>query len=126
MSEVGQITCDCETETACCAALEAEPIDQPAAEDVALGFKALGDPYRVAIIHLLSAATGPVCLVDIERHLPLAQSTVSYHLKTLVDAGVLDRERSGRWSYYTVLPERLDMLKSSLAQYSNLISTPSS
>lgn len=122
MSEVGQITCECETETACCVALEAEPIDQPAAEDLAVGFKALGDPYRVVIVHLLSAATGPVCVVDIERHLPLAQSTVSYHLKILVDAGVLDRERTGRWSYYTVRPEGLERLTASLKKYTQRIS----
>lgn len=119
MSELGQITCECETTTACCVALEAEPVDQTVAEDLAAGFKALGDPYRVAIVHLLSAATGPVCVVDIERHLPLAQSTVSYHLKFLVDAGVLDRERRGRWSYYTIRPARLDMLTASLGGYAS-------
>lgn len=117
MSELGQISCECETTTACCVALESEPIESPAAEVLAAGFKALGDPHRVAIVHLLSAATGPVCVVDIERHLPLAQSTVSYHLKFLVDAGVLDRERTGRWSYYTIRPERLDALTESLARY---------
>lgn len=126
MSGLGQISCECETTTACCVAIEAEPIDRAAAEDLAAGLKSLGDPYRVAIVHLLSAATGPVCVVDIERHLPLAQSTVSYHLKRLVDAGVLDRERTGRWSYYTVRPARLDILIASLARYTNLAGTPNS
>ncbi|MFQ5967927.1 MAG: ArsR/SmtB family transcription factor [Acidimicrobiia bacterium] len=126
MSKVGQITCECETTTACCVALEAEPIDEPVAEDLAAGFKALGDPYRVAIVHLISGAAGPVCVVDIERHLPLAQSTVSYHLKSLVNAGVLDRERRGRWSYYTVRPERLDTLTESLDKYAQRISASSS
>ncbi|MFQ5947757.1 MAG: ArsR/SmtB family transcription factor [Acidimicrobiia bacterium] len=77
---------------------------------------ALGDSHRVAVIDLLLRAGEPVCVVDIERHLPLAQSTVSYHLKTLVDAGVLDRERRGRWMYYTVRPERLDQLRQALAE----------
>ncbi len=86
-------------------------------DDLAAGFKALGDPHRVGVIDLLLRAGEPVCVVDIERHLPLAQSTVSYHLKALVDAGLLDRERRGRWMYYTVRPERLDDLRRALAGF---------
>lgn len=115
MPERGQIVCDCSTETACCVALLTDPIDQELTDDLATGFKALGDPHRVAVIHMLAGAAGPVCVVDIERHLPLSQSTVSYHLKTLLDAGVIDRERRGRWSYYTIRPERLDQLSRALA-----------
>lgn len=117
MSNVGQISCDCETMTACCVAVDSESIDPTVVESLAAGFKALGDPYRVAIVHLLSAAAGPVCVVDIERHMPLAQSTVSYHLKFLVDAGVLDRERQGRWSYYRVRHERLASLAEGLGSF---------
>lgn len=87
------------------------------AEDLAVGFKALGDPHRVAMVDLLLRAAEPVCVVDIERHLPLAQSTVSYHLKFLVDAGILDRERRGRWMYYTVKPERLELLQEALRRF---------
>ena len=65
MSNVGQISCDCETMTACCVAVDSESIDPTVVESLAAGFKALGDPYRVAIVHLLSAAAGPVCVVDI-------------------------------------------------------------
>jgi ArsR family transcriptional regulator len=94
-----------------------DPIDEDVSDDLAAGFKALGDPHRVAVIHMLAGAAGPVCVVDIERHLPLSQSTVSYHLKTLLDAGVIDRERRGRWSYYTIRPERLDQLSRVLADH---------
>lgn len=82
-----------------------------------MGFKALGDPHRVAVVDLLLRSGEPVCVVDIERHLPLAQSTVSYHLKFLVDAGLLDRERRGRWMYYTVEPERLELLQEALGRF---------
>jgi ArsR family transcriptional regulator len=117
MPEHGQIVCECSTETACCVALLTDPIDADLGDDLAAGFKALGDPHRVAVLHMLAGAAGPVCVVDIERHLPLSQSTVSYHLKTLLDAGVLDRERRGRWSYYTIRPERLDQLSRVLADH---------
>jgi ArsR family transcriptional regulator len=55
--------------------------------------------------------------VDIERHLPLSQSTVSYHLKTLLKAGVIKREPRGKWSYYTVQPARLAELTDALETY---------
>jgi ArsR family transcriptional regulator, arsenate/arsenite/antimonite-responsive transcriptional repressor len=69
--------------------------------------KALGDPQRVEILHLLSTAAGPVCVLDLEHHLDLAQSTVSHHLKVLVDAGVCEREPRGRWTYYSILADVL-------------------
>ncbi len=87
------------------------------AAGLAAGFKALGDPSRVAVVDLLVRAGEPVCVVDIERHLPLAQSTVSYHLKTLVEAGILDRRARGRWSYYSVRPERLAGLRDALGVF---------
>ncbi len=124
MPDGRQITCTCETSSACCDALLREPIDQDVSEDLAAGFKALGDPHRMAVVHLLSSATGRVCVVDIERHLPLSQSTVSYHLKALVDSGVLEREREGRWSYYTVIPRRLDQLTAALAGFAERLQVP--
>lgn len=102
---------------ACCNRADGEALAPEVVQDLAMGFKALGDPHRVAVIDLLLRAAEPVCVVDIERHLPLAQSTVSYHLKFLVDAGVLDRERRGRWMYYTVQPERLGQLQEALAGF---------
>jgi ArsR family transcriptional regulator len=126
VSKTRQIVCTCTTETACCVALRTEPIDESVSADLSAGFKALGDPHRVAVIHLLSAAPGPVCVVDIERHLPLSQSTVSYHLKTLVDAGLLDRERRGRWSYYTIRPDRLAELSEALDRYRSVLAATGS
>lgn len=101
----------------CCSPADGEPLPSELAEDLSVGFKALGDPHRVAMVDLLLRAGEPVCVVDIERHLPLAQSTVSYHLKFLVDAGILDRERRGRWMYYTVKPERLEWLQEALSRF---------
>ncbi len=126
VSKTRQIVCTCTTETACCVALQKEPIDENISADLSAGFKALGDPHRVAVVHLLSAAPGPVCVIDNERHLPLSQSTVSYHLKTLVDAGVLDRERRGRWSYYTIRPDRLAELSEALDRYRRVLAATGS
>lgn len=124
MSDTGQTIGECSSDSACCLALQIEPIDSEASEDLATGFKALGDPHRVAVIHLLTGAGEPICVVDIERHLPLSQSTVSYHLKTLLDAGVIQREKRGKWSYYTVQPARLAELSAALDLYTERLAAP--
>ncbi len=118
MSETRQMRCVCTDESPTCVALMARPIDSVLNEDIAAACKALGDPHRLAIGQLLGATDGRVCVVDIERHLPLSQSTVSYHLKTLVHAGILAMERQGRWSYYTVQHQRLIDLASAIELFS--------
>ncbi len=99
-----------------------KPLDPAATEDLAVGFKALGDPTRLAMVRLVVAAGEPVCVVDVERHFDFAQSTISYHLQTLVDAGVFSRERRGKWSYYSLVPARLDELGSSLGALASVTS----
>lgn len=108
MTDSGQMTCECtDDDGAACQPLRVEPLDNARGVDLAAGFKALGDPHRVAILHLLAVTAEPVCVVDVERHIDLAQSTISHHLKTLVDAGIISRERRGKWSYYSIEDERL-------------------
>ena len=117
MSKLEQIACECETKTASCTALNTEPIDTVHAEDLAEAFHALGDPYRMAIVHLIAVTGEAVCVVDVQRHLPVSQSTVSYHLKTLLDAGVIDREKRSKWNYYSLNPTRLGHLTDAIADF---------
>jgi ArsR family transcriptional regulator, arsenate/arsenite/antimonite-responsive transcriptional repressor len=113
--ESEQMMCTCvDADGAVCVRLRVEPFDVDRAADLAGGFKALGDPHRVAILHLLAGAGEPVCVVDVERHIDLAQSTISYHLKALVDAGVIHRERRGKWSFYSIVEDRLIQLSAEI------------
>ena len=105
------------TVKACCRALEVEPLDAELTEELATAFRALGDPHRAALVQVLAAARGPVCVCDLEEHLPLSQPTVSHHLRVLMEAGLLDREQSGRWAYYSVRPSRLDELRAALGDW---------
>ena len=73
-------------------------------------FKALADPSRVRIVNLLANAPGPACVCDLTPELGLSQPTVSFHLKKLVQAGILDREQRGVWAYYQVNREALERL----------------
>ena len=66
-------------------------------------FKALADRHRVQILNRLLAAGGEaVCVCDFEELLGLKQSTVSYHLKQLLDAGIVEREKRGSFAYFSL------------------------
>jgi ArsR family transcriptional regulator len=80
-----------------------------AARDLALTFKALGDPTRVQLLSIVAAQDGgEACVCDLTGPVGLAQATVSHHLKVLVDAGFLTRDQRGRWSYYALVDGALD------------------
>ncbi len=120
------MTCSCaDPDGAVCEPLLVEPLDAERGTSIAAGFKALGDPHRVAILHLLAVTGEPVCVVDVERHIDLAQSTISHHLKTLVDAGIITRERRGKWSYYSIIDERLAELGDGIGWFERAVTRAS-
>ena len=68
-------------------------------------FQALADRYRLTIVDMLVQAGGePICVCEFQEALELKQPTVSYHLRQLVDTGVIEREQRGRYSYYSLQP----------------------
>jgi ArsR family transcriptional regulator len=73
--------------------------------------KALGHPARVQIMRLLVRREACVC-GDIVDELPLAQSTVSQHLKVLKEAGLIRGEIDGPRVCYCVEPRTLRRLRS--------------
>ena len=83
------------TPAVCCSALGATAMSDEDAETTAAVFKALADPGRVRIMNLLANADAPVCVCDLTPELGLSQPTVSFHLKKLVRAGLLQREQRG-------------------------------
>ena len=96
---------------ACCSPLTAPRIDDTSVQATATLFKALGDPHRVRIVNLLANQDGAVCVCDITAHLGLSQSTVSFHLKKLVNAGLLTRDQRGTWAYYSIDPKAMATLR---------------
>ena len=74
-------------------------------------FRSLADPARLAIVSRLAA--GEARVVDLTRHLGLAQSTVSKHLSCLRDCQLVDFRSEGRQSYYRLTrPELTELLRS--------------
>ena len=89
----------------CCAPV-APPLPPEQAAVVSALFKALADPARVQIVHILKAATAPVCVCDFTAALDQGQPTVSHHLARLKAAGLVTSHRRGIWSFYAL---RADM-----------------
>jgi ArsR family transcriptional regulator len=100
-----------ESETLCCTVPEPEPqpdlrpVEGPEAdEELALLAKAVGHPARVRILRILSNREARVCS-QIVGELPLAQSTVSEHLRILKEAGLIrSREDGPRVGYCIQYP----------------------
>ncbi|RUR03092.1 ArsR/SmtB family transcription factor [Labedella endophytica] len=100
---------------ACCAPPVDGVIDRDDAERVARVFKALGDPTRVRLLSLISAAGGgEACICDLTDPVALSQPTVSHHMKQLVEAGLVTREQRGRWAYFRAVPRALEHAVSAL------------
>ena len=69
-------------------------------------FRALSDETRIAIVRRLAA--GERCVCDLQDLLDAAQPRLSYHLKTLKDAGLIADRRDGRWVHYALVPGALE------------------
>jgi len=66
-------------------------------------FKALGDPTRLQLMMAVAAGENQeACVCDLTPDTGLAQSTVSHHLKLLVEAGLLERSQRGKWAFYSL------------------------
>jgi len=71
-------------------------------------FHALSDETRLQLLELLR--DGEQCVCDLTDALDAAQSRLSFHLKTLKDAGLVTDRKQGRWVYYALNPEAIDGL----------------
>jgi ArsR family transcriptional regulator, arsenate/arsenite/antimonite-responsive transcriptional repressor len=85
------------------------PLRENSVARVARWFHALSDETRLQIIDRLSE--GEHCVCDLTDLLETGQSRLSFHLKTLKDAGILKDRREGRWVYYSLNPEVVEKLE---------------
>lgn len=99
----------------CCAPLMDGPLSAEAAVQLATVFKAVADPARLRLLSLIAAQPGgEACTCDLTAPVGLSQPTVSHHLKVLLEAGLLARDKRGQWSYYRVVDEQLAALRHAL------------
>jgi ArsR family transcriptional regulator len=99
----------------CCAPVSAAALDGDQADTLARAFAALADPTRLRLLSLIaSAADGEVCACDLVEPSGRSQPTISHHMKILVDAGLVTRQKRSLWVWYRVVPERLAALRATL------------
>lgn len=100
---------------ACCAPLTDGVLEHDAAVELAGMFKLLADPVRLRLLSIVATApTGEVCACDLTAPVDRSQPTVSHHLSALTEAGLLEREKRGKWAWYRVVPDRLAILRDAL------------
>lgn len=74
-------------------------------------FKALADQKRLEVMHEL-CQRGQTCVCDLTEFFGISQSKLSYHLKILLDANLITKEKKGTWNYYDLNNEELNNLLS--------------
>lgn len=83
--------------------------------DLAPAFKALGDPVRLQLMSMIASnAGGEVCVCDLTPAFDLTGPTISHHLKTLREAGLVTAERRGTWVWYRPVAAKLTALSALL------------
>jgi ArsR family transcriptional regulator len=92
------------------------------ADQAQLLFKVLADPVRLSVIEALGA--GERCVCELTGELGLAQSKLSFHLKVMKDAGLLESRQEGRWIYYRLRAEALQTLQDWLAALADRCQRP--
>ncbi len=99
---------------------------------VALG-RALSDPIRVSMLGMMADGRGccdlpdlgvpaegadsGICVCEFEDYFGMGQSKVSYHMKKLKDAGLVEEERRGKWSFYSLDREATEKLLGEAADH---------
>lgn len=74
-------------------------------------FKALADRKRLQIMYELTQR-GSTCVCELTEIVDMPQSKLSYHLKILLDAGLILRENKGTWGYYELNQAEVNRLLS--------------
>ncbi len=99
--------------TTCCEPVCCSPLSPVDAESLAIRLKALADPTRLRLFSIVASGEEQ-CACDLTDPLGVSQPTVSHHLKTLTEAGLLRREQRGKWAYFSVNKDALAELSAVL------------
>ena len=99
----------------CCTPVAGSSLAEQEAVELERLLRSVADRHRLRILNMLVRAGEAVCVCEFTSELAVPQQNVSYHLKQLVDAGVLERERRGRYSYYALVQGALDHIAALVA-----------
>jgi ArsR family transcriptional regulator len=100
----------------CSTSLAGSTLSESEAGDLERLLRVLADRHRLRIVNMLLEAGGdPICVCEFTPALRLSQPTVSYHLKQLAGAGIVERERRASFVYYRLVPGGLENLSALIA-----------
>ncbi len=91
--------------------------DRTAGVDAVSALKALAHPARWTVMELLHRGGGEICVCEFQEHLDLSQPTISHHLKTLREAGLIESQRKGTSVYHTIRREAAGALAASMERW---------
>ncbi len=94
----------------CCAPITDAALSSNEAAELAGIFAALGDPVRLRLLSIV-ASDGEVCSCNLEGPLGKSQPTVSHHTRILAEAGLIEGEKRGRWTWWRVVPTQMERLR---------------
>ena len=100
-------------------------LDHPVALEPAKAralLKAMADPLRLQVLEALGG--GERCVCELTSELDLAQSKLSFHLKVLREAGLIEARDEGRWVYYSLRTDAIEQLRCWLGDLAAKCSTP--
>ena len=87
--------------------------------DSARVFKAFCDENRLMILEMLQ--DGEKCACVLLEKMKIVQSTLSHHMKILVDSGIVAARKEGKWTYYSISSEGVDIAKDLLIKLTDII-----
>ena len=73
---------------------------------------AVADPVRLQLMERL--VDGPSCVCELQTEVPIPSNLLSYHLKVLREAGLIEGNRRGRWIDYSLTDDALERLGAAL------------
>ncbi len=93
-------------------------LETTASTDILPIFQAFAESYRLQVIELLRDRE--LCACDIANHLEISASKLSFHLKTLREAGLIQGRQEGRWIYYRLNLPQFVVLEQYLSEFRRL------
>lgn len=103
------------TGAVCCVPITQSALGEKDAAELAGLFGALSDPVRLRLLSMV-AAEGEVCSCNLEGPLGKSQPTISHHTRVLAEAGLIEGEKRGRWTWWHLVPEQVERLRGLLGE----------
>ena len=89
------------------------PLAEEEASALASVLSALADPVRLRLLSVV-AAQGEVCSCHLQEPLGKSQPTISHHTRVLADAGLIEGDKRGKWTWWRIVPDRLASVRDAL------------